>query len=303
MVIRVGIIGFSEGNGHPFSFSAIINGYDPSRFAKTGWPGIGRYLQKQPSSAFGVKPLRVTHAWMPDVSMTTLLAEACYIDHVCHHPQEMMEHVDAVIIARDDVGSHYELAAPFLKMGKSVFIDKPLTVDGNELEFFMPYVKNGQLMSCAGYRYAVELEQLKQSMQGIGRVERLEAKCPLDWTKYGIHMLDAFLATFDARPVSIECLSPDEDRYHIQLDDGGELSIHCMGETPEPVFEIAIYGDNQSANVRLSDNFSAFRLLLTDFAKMVHEGAIPVAPEDVQISINTIIAGRIAKQSGQPVIF
>ena len=26
--VRVGMIGLSEGNGHPFSFSAILNGYD-----------------------------------------------------------------------------------------------------------------------------------------------------------------------------------------------------------------------------------------------------------------------------------
>ena len=27
-MIKLGIIGFSKNNGHPYSFSAIINGYD-----------------------------------------------------------------------------------------------------------------------------------------------------------------------------------------------------------------------------------------------------------------------------------
>ena len=31
--VRVGMIGMSEGNGHPFSFSAIINGYDDDGLA------------------------------------------------------------------------------------------------------------------------------------------------------------------------------------------------------------------------------------------------------------------------------
>ena len=39
MVIRVGIVGLSEGNGHPFSFSAIINGFSDVGMAAAGWSG------------------------------------------------------------------------------------------------------------------------------------------------------------------------------------------------------------------------------------------------------------------------
>lgn len=31
---KIGILGVSEGNGHPYSFSAIINGYDDENFKK-----------------------------------------------------------------------------------------------------------------------------------------------------------------------------------------------------------------------------------------------------------------------------
>jgi hypothetical protein len=39
VVTNVGILGLSEGNGHPFSFSAIINGYDDVGLTEGGWPG------------------------------------------------------------------------------------------------------------------------------------------------------------------------------------------------------------------------------------------------------------------------
>ena len=45
LVINTGIIGLSEGNGHPFSFSAIINGYDKIELKKSGWKVIYDYLQ------------------------------------------------------------------------------------------------------------------------------------------------------------------------------------------------------------------------------------------------------------------
>ena len=47
MVMRVGMIGFSEGNGHPYSFSAIVNGYDKAAFDLSGWEVISGYLQKR----------------------------------------------------------------------------------------------------------------------------------------------------------------------------------------------------------------------------------------------------------------
>ena len=38
--IKLGLIGLSEGNGHPYSFSAIINGYDKQAMQKSDWSVI-----------------------------------------------------------------------------------------------------------------------------------------------------------------------------------------------------------------------------------------------------------------------
>ena len=32
--IRLGVIGMTEGNGHPYSWSAILNGYDRERMTR-----------------------------------------------------------------------------------------------------------------------------------------------------------------------------------------------------------------------------------------------------------------------------
>ena len=45
---KVGIIGFSEANGHPYSFSSIINGYNEKNYQKSNWKLILNYLKKQP---------------------------------------------------------------------------------------------------------------------------------------------------------------------------------------------------------------------------------------------------------------
>ena len=51
-MIKLGIIGFSKNNGHPYSFSAIINGYDKKYFKKVGYPQILNYLEKQKKKIF-----------------------------------------------------------------------------------------------------------------------------------------------------------------------------------------------------------------------------------------------------------
>ena len=43
-MIKIGIIGTSEGNGHPYSFSAIINGYDDKNMSMSGWNKRKRFL-------------------------------------------------------------------------------------------------------------------------------------------------------------------------------------------------------------------------------------------------------------------
>ena len=45
--LRLGVVGLSEGNGHPYSWSAIFNGCDMSFMKDCGFPVIPGYLAKQ----------------------------------------------------------------------------------------------------------------------------------------------------------------------------------------------------------------------------------------------------------------
>ena len=57
--IRLGMIGMNDGNGHPYSWSAICNGYDPIEMEKCSFPIIPNYLNKQkwPESKIENAPL------------------------------------------------------------------------------------------------------------------------------------------------------------------------------------------------------------------------------------------------------
>lgn len=53
-MLKLAFLGMNEGNGHAFSWSAIINGrYDPEKMKECGYPVIYEYLSAQPPGRWG----------------------------------------------------------------------------------------------------------------------------------------------------------------------------------------------------------------------------------------------------------
>ncbi|MBL4701478.1 MAG: hypothetical protein JKX85_09490 [Phycisphaeraceae bacterium] len=62
--VRLAMVGMVEGNGHPYSWSAIINGeYDAQAMAQCGYPVILKYLNAAPKDQLGIAGTKVTHLW------------------------------------------------------------------------------------------------------------------------------------------------------------------------------------------------------------------------------------------------
>src|SRR5687767_6033404 len=100
--IRLGIAGMVEENGHPFSWSAIINGFDPRAMAQQAdYPMIYNYLSAQHRSEFGIGGVRVTHVWCDDRKDAERLSRASLIPNIVDRPQDMIGQVDAVLIPVD----------------------------------------------------------------------------------------------------------------------------------------------------------------------------------------------------------
>lgn len=294
-MIRTGIIGYSEGNGHPFSFSAIINGYDDQKFAAAGWPVIHNYLKAQAPDRFGIGDARVTHAWTQFPDLTAKLCAACRIDKACATVAEMIGNVDAVIIARDDWQSHAALAMPLLEAGAFVFVDKPLSLDEGELAAFEPHLRNGKLMSCSGLRYAAELDEFRapRSAWSIGAPKLVEASVLFGVEKYGIHMIEA-IANLDpawGRVTKVTRLPVAHDAWVMQFSDGVPFVLHCLGQVAK-TFHISLYGDKGHRHFDLHDNFSAFRRTMERFVEMVKSGRPSIDPDET-LRVMRLIRGAL----------
>lgn len=293
MVKKVGLMGFSEGNGHPFSFSAIVNGFNKSKFKNVGWDIIYNYLTQKDSTDFGIPGLNIDFIWTQDIKLSENIAAACNITNVCVTQKEMLNQVDALIIARDDWQSHFELALPFLEAEIPVFIDKPLSLDIKQLKKFKPYLVKGQLMSCAALRYAVEFDKFREDC--IRETPIFINGCILmDWERYGVHLLDGI---FSAIPFDVKSVFSTGDRIRttiLRCNDDRVITLNCLGSTAK-TFNISTFSSSSKASYEVDDNFSAFKRTLSNFHKMIVSGQ-PSIPVDQTLNImRTLIAANISK--------
>ncbi|MCU1313459.1 MAG: putative dehydrogenase [Acidobacteriaceae bacterium] len=296
----IGIIGASEGNGHPFSYSAIVNGYSAEGLSASGWPGIYSYVRRRHVSEFGINGWRVTHAWTQDPAVTEKLCAAACIPHRTNDVSELLGEVDAVIIARDDHAVHLPIARPFLEAGIPVFVDKPLSLDPEELRFFRPYLESGQLMSCSGMRYARELDEPRAGLAAYGQMRLMRAAIVLSWEKYGVHLLEAMLALTPSRPVSVRMHNTEHASVLIRLDDGTPIQIDALGDVP-PTYRVELIGTKRIDAFDITDNFSMFRRMLWEFTNSIATGRPAIDPERTLDVMRVLIAGRISRQEGREV--
>lgn len=292
--MRVGIVGLSEGNGHPFSFSAIINGYNSAAFSKCGWDGIHDYLKVRKPEEFGFDGVRVVSAWTQDKIITDNLCRACNIETSSASYEELIDGVDIVIIARDDYQSHLAMAKPCLAAGKKVFIDKPLSLDVKELSYFKPFLLSGQLISGSGFRYARELDVLREGQVSLGVIKCIQAAVLNDLAKYGIHMLEAIAGIGLGTPISVSRLSDSFDCFQFELPNNIQLSLSCLGKVGK-TFHIGIYGENGHYQTDLHDNFSAFRSTLGNLFNSIKTKTHAYDPNETINLMKAIIAAKRAK--------
>lgn len=294
-MINVGMIGMSPENGHPLSFSAIVNGYCKSKFKKTGWNVILNYLEKKNKKLYGFKNIKISHIWTQDQKVSKKISEACFIKNVVTEPNDLIGKVDAVIIARDDWRSHYKLSKPFLKAGIPTFIDKPLTLDLKEIEFFKPFLKSKKLMSTSGMRYSKEILNFKKKK--IKNIRTINAFVVNDIEKYGVHILDAISTLGFNKPISATRLDSPFDSFMLKYPKDTILNLNCIGGL-EKVFSLHFHS-KKDYYLNLDDNFMAFRNTLNNFFKMIKGKSIILKPNLIIESMCVIkaLANLKKKQS------
>lgn len=272
-MIKLGIIGMSAGNAHPYSWTAIINGkYDKIEIDQAGFPAVSTYLDAN-RDTLGVLGAQVTHIWCEDQQQARSIAQSGQIAHVVDRLEDLIGEVDAVILARDDPERHWEMAKPFLDAGVPLFIDKPLTISLAELKQYQDYIAKGAfLMSCSSMRYAPEVMAAKTNIAKLGPLHLLSVVGKKDWKKYGVHMVEAVMSVLDdPKPISVQYIGKEDyDIVKLEITPHCFATIHLIADI-SPTFQMTLYGEQDWMLCDIKNSYAMFKENILEIVKSLDQ--------------------------------
>lgn len=293
--LRLGIIGLSPGNGHPYSWSAIFNGYDPAVMEHCGFPVIPRYLERQSFPEDAIAEARVTHVWAQEGEIARHVASAARIDHVAAHWMDLIGAVDGILLARDDAETHVEFATPFLDAGLPIYVDKPLALSTREAQQLIARQRYpGQLYSCSALRYAKEFCLDDAARADIGAIRQIHATVPKDWDKYAVHVIEPLLLLAPDRGLVVRSQrwqSGDANTLQLEFESGLVAQISTLGAAAGPL-ALRVIGELGWRDLVFRDTFRAFRTALYEFVQGALHRDVRVDPAFMLEVVKVIELGR-----------
>jgi hypothetical protein len=304
-MLKIGIIGMSPGNAHPYSWSAIINGcFDANEINRMGYPAVSAYL-KANRDTLGLRDAEVTCVWTQDRKISESIAKTTNIECITDRLEEMPAMVDAVILARDDAGNHVAMARPFIEAGIPGFIDKPIALTIEDLAYFSRENARGKLiMSCSSMRYANEGRIVKQELASLGKLELATAVGKKDWPKYGVHLLEALFSLLDdPKPVSVRHIGKtNKDIVHVEFENDFQATLHLFMDISS-TFQLSVFGQNGWRLIDIKNSYSMFRDNIIEFIRSVQENKARLSFDKTENIIRTLIgATESLKQGGKTII-
>jgi hypothetical protein len=298
--IRLAMLGMVDGNGHPYSWSAIFNGYDPEQMSHCPYAGIPAYLGKEPKETLRIPGARVTHIWTDDPADAKRVARASLIGEVVPCAEDVIGHVDAVIVATDKGYEHVARCRPFVEAGLPVFVDKPLVDNWDDLATFSRWVASGAaILSSSCMRYAKEFMPWRLSTHDLGAVRFACATTSKSWERYGIHALEGVYPILGPGFLSARNTGTVERAVvHCRHRAGADVVIVASADMYGAFGALELCGTAGRAATMFSDTFYAFKAQLAAFIGYLRTGELPFPFAETQELMKVIIAGIRSRDGG-----
>ena len=301
--LRLAVIGSTPGNGHPYSWSAMFNGYD--REAMTNecpFAGIPQYLNKEPVDTLQIPDALVTHVCCIGEGGFTAehVAKCSLIPHVVEKPTDVIGHVDAVVIATDIGSEHVERARPFVEAGVPVFVDKPMVDNEADLQTFVGWVADGKrIMSSSSMRYTKEFMPYRHSTHELGELRYVSITTAKSWETYGIHALESIYPILGPGFLTAQNTGTKERNVvHLTHQCGADIVVVANADMYGSFGCLQLCGTAGNRSVSSGDSFFAFKAQLMAFVDYLRTGVHPFPFAETVELMQLVIAGKISREQG-----
>ena len=299
--LKLAMLGMTEGNGHPYSWSIIINGkYNAAALAKCPYAAIIDYISKQPQNTIGIDGAEVTHVWTDNSEDAKHVAEVAEIAHVVSDPKDVIGKVDAVLVATDIGSEHVKRCQPFIEAGVPIFVDKPLCDNLNDLNIFKTWVEQDKpLISSSAMRYCKEFEPYHQSTYELGELRYINVTMIKSWEKYGIHALETLYPITGPGFESIQNLG-DKHRniIHLKHSKGIDINIANISDMLGGFGLVSLIGTKSGIQIKSTDTYYAFKKQLVSYVNYLRSGIKPFPWNETYELMQLVAAGIESRDKG-----
>ena len=201
---KLAILGSSSGNGHPYSWSSIFNGYDPEFMLKNcPYPAIPAYLKEQSWPESRIQNALVDAIWTQSISNSRVIAKSANIPLVYDSLDSIADTYDYILLARDDSENHFMHCQRAFRRSAYVYIDKPIALSLNALDRLYDLVPSPEhLFSCSALSFCPQLLSFINCLLNPD-LASIEFTSPKSWDRYAVHLVDPFIS-------ALACLSEVE---------------------------------------------------------------------------------------------
>ncbi len=288
-MIKLGIIGFTPNNGHPYSYSAIFNGYNKKNLNKyCEFQLIKDYLPKYCKNRNLIKNAKITHIWTQNYIISNKISKVSNIKNIVKNFKDLIGLVDGVIIARDDVENHLYYAKPFLDAKIPVFIDKQIVANTRQLKEFKSKAKNSFFMAGSAMRYNSKLN--KFSKKYLKSVKSIYGKSHSSFLKYGHHLIEPIIILFGTNIEYVKSLDSNNfrDTIHIKYKSGPSVLLDFIEGLSLPI-KISLHSDTEKDIEILFDNFYfLFKKMLENFLSLIKIKKSSISKKEIYFISNVI---------------
>lgn len=294
-MLRLGIIGISEGNGHPYSWSSIINGYSPEHLAACGYPNICEYMMENQHPKTCMVAAGVTCVLSQRRSISKKISACANIPVIVDDTRQLVEQTDAILLARDDAENHIFYAEDALRRGIPIFIDKPIALTVDQLKNIYRLAQDKKMVfSCSALRFADELLLGKKENNKIGNLVEINCKTPKSWDKYAVHLIDPLIHIMkDLEYCKVEVIKSNRFQKKIKVlwTNGIATTIESSENFDGPI-HFTYVGTHGQITKNFTNSYVCFRKSLHTFIQNINDNIYFNEYEKLKKIVGLIEVGR-----------
>ena len=290
---RIGIIGESKGNGHPYSWSAIINGFNKNLLHTVPFELIKQYLSKINGDLKKNKNVKITKIYCENLKYAQSVAKFANIKKVESNLRDFGQDIDAIIIAKDDYQNHYSLLKKLVNFKIPILIDKPIATDQITLKRILKLKKtSNHFYTGSGLTFSKEIEKMPKDFKNIQEIRALSNG---PWDRYSVHLINILENYFKINGYDFhkykEIKTIKKDKLTIEYS-SLNLSLNLNLNNFLGVRFKFIFKNGTTKFIYFKNTYFAFKNFLDCFIKQVQTGKNFFKDEDILKTVKLIELGK-----------